>query len=80
MKINEAFRSFLHSQVKIIKEKSYIKIIYNVKMNKICVTLEYLHNTISKKMRNFNVKLIIEVWFKFCYIIGLKDLPFVSLM
>ena len=40
----------------------------------------YLRKTISKKMRNLDVTLIIEAWFKFYYIIGLKDLPFVSLM
>ena len=79
-KINEAFRSFLHPQVKIIKEKSYIKMIYNVKINQIYITLVYSRDTISKKMRNLNVKLIIEARFEFCYVIGLKDLPFVSLM
>ena len=63
-----------------IKEKTYIKNISNVKINKICITLVYLHDTISKKMRNPNVQLIIEAWFKFCYMIGLKDRPFVSLM
>ena len=40
----------------------------------------YLCNTISKKMRSVNVKLIIEAWFKFFYIIGPKALLFVSLM
>ena len=75
-----AFRSFLHPQVKMIKEKSYIKMIYNVKINQICITLVYSHDTISKKMRNLNVKLIIEARFEFCCIIGLKDLPLVSLM
>ena len=74
LKINEAFRSFLHPQVKIIKEKSYIKMIYNVKINQIYITLVYSRDTISKKMRNLNVKLIIEARFEFCYIIGLKDL------
>ena len=49
---------------------------YDVKINKICITLVYLRNTISKKMRNFNVKLIIEVWFKFCYIIKVHCLWF----
>ena len=39
----------------------------------------YSRNTISKEMGNLNVKLIIEAWFKFCCIIGLKDIPFVSL-
>ena len=37
-------------------------------------------NTISEKMHNLNIKLIIEAWFKFCYIIDLKDLLFVSQM
>ena len=54
--------------------------IYNVKINQIYITLVYSRDTISKKMRNLNVKLIIEARFEFCYIIGLKDLPFVSLM
>ena len=54
--------------------------IYNVKINQICITLVYSRDTISKKMRNLNVKLIIEVRSEFCYLIGLKDLPFVSLM
>ena len=44
------------------------------------ITLVYSHETISKKMRNLNVKLIIEAGLEFCYVIGLKDLPFVSLM
>ena len=38
-KINEAFRSFQHPHVKIIKEKSYIKMIYNVKINQIYILL-----------------------------------------
>ena len=80
LKINEAFRSLLHPQVKIIKEKSYIKMIYNVKINQIYITLVYSRDTISKKMRTLNVKLIIEARFEFCHIIGLKDLLFVSLM
>ena len=79
-KINETFRSFLHPRVKVIKEKSYIKIIYNVTINKICITIVYLRNAISKKMPNINGKLIIEARFKFCYKIGLEDLPFISLM
>ena len=54
--------------------------IYNVKINQICITLVYSRDTISKKMRNLNVKLINEARFEFCYIIGLKDLPFVSLV
>ena len=54
--------------------------IYNVKINHIFITLVYLRDTISKNMPNVNVKLIIEARFEFCYIIGLKDLPFVSLM
>ena len=54
--------------------------ICNFKINQICITLAYSRDTISKKMRNLNVKLIIEARFEFCYIIGLKDLPFVSLM
>ena len=33
--------------------------IYNVKINQICITLVYSRDTISKKMRNLNVKLII---------------------
>ena len=78
-KINEAFRSFLHSQVKIVKEKCYIKTRYNVKINQICTTLAYLRNTISKKMCNLNFKLVIETRFKFCYMIGLKNLSFVLL-
>ena len=49
-KINEAVRSFLHPQIKIIKEKSYIKMIYNVKINQIYITLVYSRDTISKKM------------------------------
>ena len=51
-------------------------------LNMSCQTVSdfYLRNTISKKMRNLNVKLNIKAWFKFCYIIGLKDLPIVSLM
>ena len=44
--------------------------IYNVKINQICITLVYSRDTISKKMRNLNVKLIIEARFEFCYIIG----------
>ena len=40
----------------------------------------YSRDTISKKMRTLNVKLIIEARFEFCHIIGLKDLLFVSLM
>ena len=39
---------------------SYIKMIYSVKINQICITLVYLPDNISKKMRNLNVKLIIE--------------------
>ena len=54
--------------------------IHNVKMNQTCITIVYSRDTISKKMANLNVKLIIEARFEFCYIIGLKDLPFVSLM
>ena len=54
--------------------------IYNVKINQIYITLVYSRDTISKKMRNLNVKLIIEARFEFCYVIGLKDLPFVLLM
>ena len=53
---------------------SYIKMIYNVKISQICITLVYSRDTISKKMLNLNVKLIIEAGFEFCYIIGLKDL------
>ena len=51
-------------------------------LNMSCQTVSdfYLRNTISKKMRNLNVKLNVKAWFKFCYIIGLKDLPTVSLM
>ena len=41
-KINEVFHSFLHPQGKIIKEKSYIKNIYSVKINKICITRVYV--------------------------------------
>ena len=63
-----------------ITEKSYIKMIYNVKINQISINPVYSRDTISKKMPNLNVKLIIEASFEFCYIIGLKDLPFVSLM
>ena len=48
--------------------------IYNVKINQICITLAYSRDTISKKMHNLNVKLIIETGFEFSYIIGLKDL------
>ena len=51
MKINEAFRGFPHAQVKIIKEKSYIKMIYNVKINQIYITLVCSPDTISKKMQ-----------------------------
>ena len=40
----------------------------------------YSRDTISKKMCDLNVKLIIEAKFDFCYMIGLKDLSFVSLM
>ena len=54
--------------------------IYNVKINQIYITLVYSRDTISKKMRNLNVKLIIEARFEFYYVIGLEDLPFVSLM
>ena len=50
--------------------------ICNVKINQIYITLVYSHDTISKKIYNLNVKLIIEARFEFCYIIGLKDLPF----
>ena len=39
--------------------------IYNVKINQIYITLPYSHDTISKKMRNLNVKLIIEARFEF---------------
>ena len=48
LKINEAFRSFLHPQVKTIKVKSYIKMIYNVKYNQMYITLVYSRDTISK--------------------------------
>ena len=34
--------------------------IYNVKINQIYITLVYSRDTISKKMRALNVKLIIE--------------------
>ena len=37
--------------------------IYNVKINQICITLVYSQDTIYKKMRNLNVKLIIETRF-----------------
>ena len=53
--------------------------IYNFKINQICITLVYSRDAISKK-RNLNVKLIIEARFEFCYITGLNDLPFVSLI
>ena len=49
-------------------------------MNQIYITLVYSCDTISKKKRNLNVKLIIEARFEFYYVIGLEDLPFVSLM
>ena len=48
--------------------------IYNAKINQICIALAYSRDTISKKMRILNVKLIIEASFEFCYVIGLKDL------
>ena len=48
--------------------------ICNVKINQICIALAYSRDTISKKMHILNVKLIIEARFKFCYVIGLKDL------
>ena len=54
--------------------------IYNVKINQIYITLVYSRDTISKKMPNLNVKLIIEARFEFYYVVGLKDLLFVSLM
>ena len=54
--------------------------IHNVKINQICITLVYSPDTISKKMRNLNAKLIIEARFESYYVIDLKDLPFVSLM
>ena len=49
LKINETFRSFLHRQVKILKEKSYIKMIYNAKINQISITLVYSRDTFLKR-------------------------------
>ena len=54
--------------------------IYYVKINQLYITALYSRDTISKKMRTLNAKLIIEASFEFCHTIGLKDLPFVSLM
>ena len=54
--------------------------IHYVNINQIYITLVYSRDTISKRMRTLNVKLIIEASFEFCHTIGLKDLPFVSLM
>ena len=54
--------------------------ICNVKINQIYITLVYSRDTIPKKMRNLNVKLINEARFEFCYVIGLNDLALISLM
>ena len=42
------------------------------KINHICINIVYSRDTISKKMRDLNVKQNIEARFEFCYIIGLK--------
>ena len=39
--------------------------IYYVKINQLYITLLYSRDTISKKMRTLNVKLIIEASFEF---------------
>ena len=44
-------------------------------MNQTCITIVYSRDTISKKMPNLSVKLIIEARFEFCYIIGVKCCP-----
>ena len=49
---------------------------YNVKINQICITLVYSRDTISKKMRNLNVKLIIVARFEF--LPGLYDQGFLT--